>query len=237
MSLDSPPPAAGPQVGADEWVAREAGRREYLPSWMGDAQRRFERIGWWPRLALAGLAGLALPLIGLGGFQLQVGIDTLVIVLLALGLNIVVGWAGQLDLGYVAFFGFGAYAFALLSSAQIGAHGIHLPAYLSVPLIMIGAAALGLLVGWPSRRLVGDYLAIVTLFFGEAFVEFTNNVAPNTLGGPNGITGIDTIRGFGLQVNSNTGYYYLLVILAVLTMAVLRLLDTSRTGRAWRAGP
>jgi len=182
-----------------------------------------------------GLAGAALPAVGLGGFQLQVGIDTLVIVLLALGLNIVVGWAGQLDLGYVAFFGFGAYAFALLSSAQIGAHGIHLPAYLSVPLVMIGAAALGLLVGWPSRRLVGDYLAIVTLFFGEAFVEFTNNVAPSVLGGPNGITAIDPIRGFGLQVNSNTGYYYLLVILVVLTMAVLRLLDISRTGRAWRA--
>ena len=235
MSLDSQPPAAGPQVGADEWVAREAHRREYLPSWMGDAQRRFERIGWWPRLAIVGLAAAALPLIGLGGFQLQVGIDTLVIVLLALGLNIVVGWAGLLDLGYVAFFGFGAYGFALLSSAQIGSSGIHLPAYLSVPIVMVGAAILGLLVGWPSRRLIGDYLAIVTLFFGEAFVEFTNNVAPGVLGGPNGIVGIDPIRGFGLQITSNTGYYYLLVILAVVTMAVLRLLDTSRTGRAWRA--
>src|SRR6516165_7635992 len=232
MSLDSPPPAAGPQVGADEWVAREAGRREYLPSWMGDTQRRWERIGWWPRLALAGLAGLALPLIGLGGFQLQVGIDTLVIVLLALGLNIVVGWAGLLDLGYVAFFGCGAYGFALLSSSQLG---IHLPTWLSVPIVMIGAAILGLLVGWPSRRLIGDYLAIITLFFGEAFVEFTNNVAPGVFGGPNGIVGIDPFSVFGRQITTNTGYYYLLVVVAVLTMAVLRLLDTSRTGRAWRA--
>jgi ABC-type branched-subunit amino acid transport system permease subunit len=233
--LESPHVPRGPQVGADEWVARQAGRREYLPSWRGDAQRQFERIGFWPKLAVVGLAGAVLPAIGLGGFQLQVGIDTLVIVLLALGLNIVVGWAGQLDLGYVAFFGFGAYGFALLSSAQIGPNGIHLPAYLSVPIVMIGAAALGLLVGWPSRRLIGDYLAIVTLFFGEAFVEFTNNVAPGVFGGPNGIVGIDPIRGFGASVNSNTGYYYLLVILAVLTIAVLRLLDTSRTGRAWRA--
>src|SRR6516165_6123028 len=233
--LENPPGSRGPQVGADEWVARQAGRREYLPSWLGTTQRQFERIGFWPKLAIVGLAAAVLPAVGLGGFQLQVGIDTLVIVLLALGLNIVVGWAGQLDLGYVAFFGFGAYAFALLSSGQIGPHGIHLPAYLSVPLVMIGAAALGLLVGWPSRRLVGDYLAIVTLFFGEAFVEFTNNVAPSVLGGPNGITGIDPIRSFGAQVNSNTGYYYLLVILVVLTMAVLRLLDISRTGRAWRA--
>ena len=186
MSLDSQPPAAGPQVGADEWVARQAHRREYLPSWLGAAQRRFERTSWWPKLAIAGLAGAALPLLGLGGFQLQVGIDALVIALLAVGLNIVVGWAG-------------------------------------------------LLVGLPSRRLIGDYLAIVTLFFGEAFVEFTNNVAPHALGGPNGIVGIDPIRAFGHQISTNTGYYYLLVIILVLTMAVLRLLDTSRTGRAWRA--
>ncbi len=240
MSLDSPPPPAGPppagpQVGADEWVARQAHRREYLPSWLGRAQRHAERIGWWPRLAAAGLAAAALPLLGLGGFQLQVGIDALVIALLAVGLNIVVGWTGLLDLGYVAFFGCGAYGFALVSSGQVGPNGIHLPSYLSIPLVMLATAALGLLVGLPSRRLVGDYLAIVTLFFGEAFVEFTNNVAPNTLGGPNGIVGIDAISVFGHQITTNTGYYLLLVIVLVLTMAVLRLLEFSRTGRAWRA--
>ena len=231
MSVDP----QGPKVGADEWVARQAHRREYLPSWLGDAQRAGERIGWWPRLAIAGLAGLALPLLGLGGFQLQVGIDALVIALLAVGLNIVVGWAGLLDLGYVAFFGFGAYGYALLSSAQLGANGIHLPYWLSLPIVMIGAALLGLAVGLPSRRLLGDYLAIVTLFLGEAFVEFTNNVAPSKLGGPNGITGIDPIQAFGVQLLTNTSYYYLLVIVLVVTMAVLRLLEYSRTGRAWRA--
>ena len=235
MSLDPHPKAAGPQVGADEWVARQEDRRDYLPSWLGSAQRAGERIGWWPRLAVAAIAGLILPVFGLGGFQLQVGIDALVIALLAVGLNIVVGWAGLLDLGYVAFFGFGAYGFALLSSSQIGKTGIHLPAVLSVPIVMIGAAVLGLIVGWPSRRLIGDYLAIVTLFFGEAFVEFTNNVGSGTLGGPNGIIGIDAIRSFGYQLTTNEAYYYLLVILLVATMAVLRLLDTSRTGRAWRA--
>jgi branched-chain amino acid transport system permease protein len=235
MSLDSPPPPAGPQVGADEWVAREAHRREYLPSWLGRAQRQAERIGWWPRLAVAGLAAAALPLLGLGGFQLQVGIDALVVALLAVGLNIVVGWTGLLDLGYVAFFGCGAYGFALVSSGQVGPNGIHLPSYLSIPLVMLATAGLGLLVGLPSRRLVGDYLAIVTLFFGEAFVEFTNNVAPATLGGPNGIVGIDPISIFGHQITTNTGYYLLLVVVLVLTMAVLRLLEFSRTGRAWRA--
>src|ERR1700722_19992309 len=217
MSIDPP----GPQVGADEWVARPARRREYLPSWLGRAQRETERIGWWPRLAVAGLAGALLPSVGLGGFQLQVGIDALGIALLALG--------------YIAFFGFGAYGFALLSSAEIGSTGIHLPAYLSLPIVMIAAALLGLGVGLPSRRLIGDYLAIVTLFFGEAFVEFTNNVAPSKLGGPNGITGIDPIRAFGWQLVSNYGYYYLLVIALVVTMAVLRLVERSRTGRAWRA--
>src|SRR5215472_1643173 len=232
MSLDSQPPVAGPQVGADEWVARQAQRREYLPSWLGAGQRQLERIGWWPRLAIAGLAGALVPLVGLGGFQLQVGINALVLALLAVGLNVPVGWAGLLDLGYVAFFGFGAYAFALLSSAQVG---IHLWAIASLPIILVGAAILGLLVGLPSRRLIGDYLAIVTLFFGEAFVEFTNNVAPSKLGGPNGIVGIDPIHSFGVTLSSNTDYYYLLVVVIVTTMAVLRLLETSRTGRAWRA--
>ena len=226
------PPPAGPQIGADEWVARLAERRVYLPSWLGTAQRAAERVGWWPRLALAGLAGAVLPLAGLGGFQLQVGIDALVIAMLAVGLNVVVGWTGVLDLGYVAYFGIGAYGFALLSSAQLN---IHLQAYLSLPAVLVGTWLLGLAIGLTSRRLVGDYLAIVTLFLGEAFVEFTNNVAPSKLGGPNGITSIDPIRAFGFQLTTNSGYYYLLVIVLAGTMAVLRLLETSRTGRAWRA--
>src|ERR1700755_183939 len=150
MSIDP----QGPEVGADEWVARQAHRREYLPSWLGRAQKATEMVGWWQRLAVSAVAGLVLPLLGLGGFQLQVGIDALVIALLAVGLNIVVGWAGLLDLGYVAFFGFGAYGYALLSSGQIGANGIPLPSSLSIALVMVAAAGLGLLVGWPSRRLI-----------------------------------------------------------------------------------
>jgi ABC-type branched-subunit amino acid transport system permease subunit len=241
VSVDPRPEVpAGPKVGVDEWVARQAHRREYLPGWRGDAQRAGDRVGWWPRLAIAGLAGAALPLLGLGPFQLQVGINALLLALLAVGLNVVVGWAGLLDLGYIAFFGFGAYGFALLSSAQLGSSGIHLPAYFSLPIVIVGAAILGLLVGLPSRRLSGDYLAIVTLFFGEAFLEFTNNVAPTTFGGPNGIVGIDPFQVFlhrdhAIALTTNEGYYYLLLILLVLTMAVLQLLDTSRTGRAWRA--
>src|ERR1700761_6416895 len=225
-----------PSIGVDEWVSRQAQRREYPPGWRGDAQRRFERVGGGPRLGAAFVIGALIPVIGLNAFQYQVGIDALLLAILALGLNVSVGWAGLLDLGYIAFYGFGAYGFALLSSTQLNPPaGIHWPAYFSIPLVMIGAGLLGLVVGLPSRRLIGDYLAIITLFFGEAFVEFTNNVAPSKLGGPNGITGIDPIQAFGVQLLTNTSYFYLLVIVLVVTMAVLRLLEYSRTGRAWRA--
>jgi branched-chain amino acid transport system permease protein len=223
-----------PAIGVDEWVARSAQRRQYAAGWRGEGQRLLSRIGWWPRLGTAALAGAAIPLLGLNDFQLQVGINSLLLALLALGLNVSVGWAGLLDLGYIAFYGFGAYGFALLSSNHLGG-GVHLPAYESLPIVMVAAAVLGLLVGLPSRRLIGDYLAIITLFFGEAFVEFTNNVAPGTFGGPNGIIAIDPIKGLGWQITTNRGYFYLLLILLVGTMAVLHLLDTSRTGRAWRA--
>jgi branched-chain amino acid transport system permease protein len=226
---------ADPSIGVDEWVSRSTDRREYAPGWRGELQRRSQRVGWWPRLALAAVVGALLPQLGLNDFQLQVGINALLLALLALGLNISVGWAGLLDLGYIAFYGFGAYGYALLSSNQLGTMGIHLQAYESIPIVMVGAALLGLLVGLPSRRLIGDYLAIVTLFFGEAFVEFVNNVAPSKLGGSNGIFGLDPIQGFGKQLLTNQSYFYLLLILLVLTMVVLHLLDTSRTGRAWRA--
>jgi branched-chain amino acid transport system permease protein len=233
VAVETPESAA---VGVDEWVARSAQRREYSPGWRGDLERSAERVGWWPRLGLAAVAGLALPLlIGLNGFQLQVGINALLLAMLAVGLNIAVGWAGLLDLGYIAFYGFGAYGYALLSSNQLGSSGIHLSALVSVPIVMVAAAVLGLLVGLPSRRLIGDYLAIVTLFFGEAFVEFVNNVAPTKLGGPNGIVGLDQFTAFGHQITTNKGYFILLVLLLVATLAVLHLLDTSRTGRAWRA--
>jgi ABC-type branched-subunit amino acid transport system permease subunit len=230
-------PKDSPSVGVDEWVARSGERREYLPGWRGDVQRGLEHIGWWPRLGLAALVGVFIPLvIGLNSFQTQVGIDALLLAILALGLNVSVGWAGLLDLGYIAFYGFGAYGFALLSSNQLNPPaGIHWPAYFSIPLVMILAAVLGLCVGWPSRRLIGDYLAIVTLFFGEAFVEFTNNVAPSKLGGPNGIFALDPLHGIGTQITTPTGYYYVLLALLVLSMAVLHMLDTGRMGRAWRA--
>jgi ABC-type branched-subunit amino acid transport system permease subunit len=226
----------GPGVGVDEWVARSAGRREYASGRVGDAQRVFERVGWWPKLAVAGALGAIVPFLTTNDFQLQVGINALLLAILAVGLNISVGWAGLLDLGYVAFYGFGAYGYALVSSNQLNPPvGIHWSTYISVPVVMIAAGFLGVAVGWPSRRLVGDYLAIVTLFFGEAFVEFVNNVAPKTFGGPNGIVSVDPFKVFGSTILTNKGYFYVLLVLLVLTVGVLHLLDTSRTGRAWRA--
>jgi branched-chain amino acid transport system permease protein len=239
VSTEQQPPVAvasqDPSIGVDEWVARSSGRREYAPGWRGQLQRASERVGWWPKLAAAGVAGALVPLLTTNDFQLQVGINGLLLAILAVGLNISVGWAGLLDLGYIAFYGFGAYGFALLSSNQLSTAGIHLPTLVSVPVVMIAAAALGLLVGLPSRRLIGDYLAIVTLFFGEAFVEFTNNVAPTKLGGPNGIVGVDPYKFFGHAILTNKGYFYVLLVMLVATVGVLHLLDTSRLGRAWRA--
>jgi ABC-type branched-subunit amino acid transport system permease subunit len=239
VSTEQKPPVTAtlqdPSIGVDEWVARSGGRREYAPGRRGDLQRLFERIGWWPKLGVVALAGAAVPLVTVNDFQLQVGINALLLALLAVGLNVSVGWAGLLDLGYIAFYGFGAYGYALLSSNQLSAAGIHLPTLVSVPIVMIAAAVLGLLVGLPSRRLIGDYLAIVTLFFGEAFVEFTNNAWPSKLGGPNGIVSVDPYKLLGHSIITNKGYFWVLLVLLVATVAVLHLLDTSRLGRAWRA--
>jgi branched-chain amino acid transport system permease protein len=162
--------------------------------------------------------------------------------MLALGLNIVVGWAGLLDLGYIAFYGFGAYTYALLASDQID---VHLPSWLAILAVIVASALLGLLLGLPSRRLIGDYLAIVTLFFGQVFVELVVNLDRVTLpgeaepvditGGPNGIAGVDPIQLLGVELLTPTDYFYLSLVVLVLLIAGLYLIDNSRTGRAWRA--
>ncbi len=141
--------------------------------------------------------------------MLRVGFDTLIYMLLALGLNIVVGFAGLLDLGYIAFFGFGAYGYAMLASSQFH---LHWPTLAILPLVTAATVLLGFLVALPSRRLVGDYLAIVTLFFGQLFVTVTNNGESmsllgltrdvNVTNGPNGIANIDAFHLFGHSLES-----------------------------------
>jgi branched-chain amino acid transport system permease protein len=182
----------------------------------------------------------------------------LLYVLLALGLNIVVGYAGLLDLGYVAFYAVGAYMFGLLASPHLidtfpaikamFPAGMHSPIWLVIPLGAAVAATFGVLLGAPTLKLRGDYLAIVTLGFGEIIRVFMNNLdAPvNITNGPKGIAQIDSIKIFGLDLGktldlgfislpSVTLYYYLFLALVVVSVVICYRLERSRIGRAWMA--
>jgi len=181
------------------------------------------------------------PLVTTEGNLFRYGLITLLYALLGLGLNVTVGFAGLLDLGYIAFFGFGAYTYGFLAS---GHSGRHWPAELAIPVAILVAALVGLIVGFPSRRLVGDYLAIVTLFFGQAFVVFVNNANridfpfighTDLTGGANGLDNIDPLNVFGWLVNTTKEYYWFTLGAFVLVMVLLYFISESRTGRAWKA--
>ena len=231
-----------PQIGVDEWVASADALRDDDRGVVGRLRRAFSRIPDPARFGAFVLAAALIPFVTSDEYVLRVCVDTLIYALLALGLNVVVGWAGLLDLGYVAFFGIGAYSYALLSSDQ---YGIHWEAQFTVPLIVAGTALVGLLLGLTSWRLLGDYLAIVTLFFLQAFVVVTTNgnsisflgLTPSTdlTGGPNGIAGLDPFTIFGFQIDSLRGYFYLALVAVSLVVVVLYLAVRSRTGRAWHA--
>ena len=165
--------------------------------------------------------------------------------MLSLGLNIVVGFAGLLDLGYIAFFAVGAYSYALLASPQLG---IHLPGLLILPIGALVAAVFGVLLGAPTLRLRGDYLAIVTLGFGEIIRVFLNNLNRpyNLTNGPQGISLIDplqvgefslhkTYHVLGLTIAPVHSYYFLFLLCLVASLFLCRRLEDSRIGRAWIA--
>ncbi|WP_118179538.1 ABC transporter permease subunit [Paraburkholderia phosphatilytica] len=193
-----------------------------------------------------------------GNYWVRVLDFAMLYVMLALGLNVVVGFAGLLDLGYIAFYAVGAYTAALLTSphlsttfAWIGAMfpgGLHTPYWIVIPIAMALAAGAGVLLGAPTLRLRGDYLAIVTLGFGEIVRIFMNNLDRplNITNGPQGITGIDpiTVAGFNLSQTHNLlgfqfttvyMYYYVFVLCALLVIWVCTRLQHSRIGRAWAA--
>jgi len=193
-----------------------------------------------------------------GNAWVRIADIALLYVLLALGLNIVVGYAGLLDLGYVAFYAVGAYMFALLASPQLSdtfAHfkalfpnGLHTPFWVVIPLGAAIAGLFGVLLGAPTLKLRGDYLAIVTLGFGEIIRVFMNNLdAPvNITNGPKGIAQIDSIRIFGFDLGkthelfgfefaSVTLYYYLFLALVAFSVVICYRLERSRIGRAWMA--
>jgi ABC-type branched-subunit amino acid transport system permease subunit len=225
-------------IGVDEWVAQSGDRRDLGTGWRGALARVESRVGWWPRLSLALLAGLIFGQLALNVNIQTVAVNSLIYAILALGLNVAVGWAGLLDLGYVAFFGFGAYGYAIFSSGALGnggSGGAHWSAIASIPVVLAGAGVIGALIGLVSLRVSGDYLAIVTLFVGQAFIEIANNVDSGTLGGVNGLFGLDPVHAFGGSITTPKGYYYLALLVTAALMALLHLLDDSRTGRAWRA--
>jgi branched-chain amino acid transport system permease protein len=233
------------RIGTDEWVEQQELRTEYYTGFTGPARRAFDRVGPGPRF-FAFLAICAafpfFPSVADSDFLVRVGVNVLLLALLALGLNIVVGWAGLLDLGYVAFYGFGAYTYAWLSSNQFD---IHLPTELVIPIVVTASALLGLLLGLPSWRLVGDYLAITTLFFAQIFYELMVNLDRLTppwadepldvTGGPNGIPGIDDMRIFTIDIETVKDYYFLLLVVFAVVVVGLYYINESRTGRGWRA--
>jgi len=227
-------------IGVDEWVARSGDRRQQHSGPLGALSRAYARVNWWQRLLVLAALGVAFGQIGANGFQQIVAFNSVLYAILAVGLNIVVGWAGLLDLGYIAFFGIGAYGYAMFSSHALGSlltmtGGAELPTIAAVPIVLVFAGLVGMVIGLISLRLGGDYLAIVTLFFGLAFFEFVNNVDQTNLGGNNGIIALLPWHGFGGEIRSTIGYYYVVLIILILLMAALHLLNESRTGRAWRA--
>jgi branched-chain amino acid transport system permease protein len=169
----------------------------------------------------------------------------LLYIMLALGLNIVVGYAGLLDLGYIAFFGVGAYVYALLASPHFG---LHWPVWAVLPIGAVVSAGFGVLLGAPTLKLRGDYLAIVTLGFGEIVRIFLNNLNTpvNITNGPQGVSLIDPVAagGFslgethtllGIALPATTLYYYLFLVLSLAIIFISIRLQDSRIGRAWIA--
>jgi len=204
------------------------------------------RLAWVGILVVAiALAALPFALAGIGTAWVRITNTAILYVFLALGLNIVVGFAGLLDLGYIAFYAVGAYVYALLASPHFN---LHLPFWVILPIGAATACLFGVLLGTPTLKLRGDYLAIVTLGFGEIIRIFLNNLSQpvNITNGPQGITLIDPfqIGSFSFKTNETIAglsfsgpikYYYFLVLVLIAVIVVNLRLQNSRIGRAWEA--
>ena len=216
------------------------------------------RMPGWLKGTLAALTlGVLMPVLGsINGYYLEIAIQVGIFVALALGLNIVVGLAGLLDLGYVAFFAVGAYAWAIFGSPQanqiFGGSTFPVPSAWFFLFLLIGvgvAAGAGIMLGLPVLRLHGDYLAIVTLGFGEVIRVLANNLDKpiNVSNGPKGITPISRppiffaplLRAIGIEPDPNVIYplylYGLVLVIVAVTVLVNRRLEDSHIGRAWEA--
>jgi branched-chain amino acid transport system permease protein len=196
-------------------------------------------------LVAACLLALPFALAYAGTAWVRIANFAILYVLLALGLNIVVGFAGLLDLGYIAFYAVGAYVYALLAGPHFN---LHLPFWIILPIGAAVAALFGIILGAPTLKLRGDYLAIVTLGFGEIIRIFLNNLSRpvNITNGPQGLARIDpfTLGGLdfstrdhflGVEFSGPIKYYYLLLLVLVAVVVVNIRLQNSRIGRAWEA--
>ena len=216
---------------------------------MLDAIDRMRRhpAAFWVGVILVAVALLALPFVlaSVGTAWVRITNLAILFILLSLGLNIVVGFAGLLDLGYIAFYAVGAYTYALLASPHFG---LHLPFWVILPIGAAVACVFGVLLGAPTLKLRGDYLAIVTLGFGEIVRIFLNNLSQpvNLTNGPQGVTLIDpfTVGNFsfarsetllGLTFSGPVKYYYLLMLVLLAVIVINLRLEDSRIGRAWIA--
>ncbi len=230
------------KIGVDQWVNSY---QERLAATTGvrariEQLRKSVPLSVWFVLLFA--VSALLPVMTSNTFVIRIGTNIALMATLGIGLNLVVGYAGMLDLGFVAFYGIGAYAYAYLSSAFTG---LHWDTGFTLLVITLVTALFGLLLGLPSLRLVGDYLAIVTLGFGQMFVNLAIGLTRVTLpglerpvnltGGPNGIPNLDRLNFFGFRVSTVTDHYYVLLTVLALILIFAYHLRQSRLGRAWRA--
>ncbi len=189
--------------------------------------------------SLFGIAVLAAMLVYLPQqmdiFERGIMFDIVLYSLLGIGLNVVVGYAGLLDLGYVAFFATGAYLYALLTAPEVGGgYAVGANFWLIIPMAMVLAAFVGVLLGVPVLRLRGDYLAIVTLGFGEIIRIMINNEDGITNGAP-GVFSIPHPDFFGRQLQGPFEMYYVVLPACFLAAFAAERLHNSRVGRAWEA--
>jgi branched-chain amino acid transport system permease protein len=209
---------------------------------LNDPKRR------WQGFVMIGIALLVIPFLlqWKGVTWVRVANLAILFALLAVGLNIVVGFAGLLDLGYIAFYAVGAYTYALLASPHFD---LHWPWYVILPICALVAGFFGVLLGSPTLKLRGDYLAIVTLGFGEIIRIFMNNLdrPVNITNGPRGLDTIDPVQVLGVNFGKSTEitesftmsspmkYYFLLILILLVVLLLNYRLKNSRIGRAWEA--
>jgi len=201
-------------------AVKKPGLEERLTSLLEDRKRRY------PVYAILILGTLLVPYIS-DNYVLEILANSFFYIVLCLGLNIVVGFAGLLDLGYAAFFAVGAYTTGILTSH----YGWNF--WLTIPAALVFAVIAGVIIGGPTLRLRSDYLAIVTLGFGEITRIAARNLKDIT-GGPSGLIGISRPSFFGLELSQIHHYYYAFFVLVLMAIFVSYRLQHSRLGRAWQ---